>query len=54
MKDKYIPLQVDRDFGEIVSIYFDFFKQNIKKFTNIFISYNGIFLIGLLLSLIHI
>lgn len=50
MKDKYIPLQVDRDFGEIVSIYFDFFKQNIKKFTNIFISYNGIFLIGLLIT----
>jgi len=50
MKDNYIPLRVNRDFGEIVSVYFDFFKQNIKKFTNVFISYNGIFLIGLLIT----
>lgn len=49
MKDKYIPLRVNRDFGDIVSVYFEFFKQNIKKFTNVFISYNGIFLVGLLI-----
>ncbi|SHI44789.1 hypothetical protein SAMN04487911_10296 [Arenibacter nanhaiticus] len=46
---KFIELRIDRDFGEIISLYFEFFKQNIKKFTNIFLSYNGIFLIGLLL-----
>lgn len=46
---KYSELNVDREFGEIISLYFDFFKENIKKFTNIFLSYNGIFLIGLLL-----
>tara|TARA_R110002051_G_scaffold5108_3_gene27358 strand:+ start:906 stop:1850 length:945 start_codon:yes stop_codon:yes gene_type:complete len=50
MKDNYIPLQVNRDFGEIISVYFDFFKQNIKNFTNVFISYNGVFLIGLLIA----
>ena len=50
MKDTYIPLRVNRDFGEIISTYFDFFKQNIKKFTNVFLSYNGIFLIGLLVT----
>ncbi|WP_405383281.1 hypothetical protein [Maribacter sp. LLG6340-A2] len=50
MKDNYIPLRVNRDFGQIISVYFDFFKQNIKNFTNVFISYNGIFMIGLLIA----
>ena len=50
MKDNYIPLRVNRDFGGIISVYFDFFKQNIKNFTNVFISYNGVFLIGLLIT----
>ncbi|WP_036155793.1 hypothetical protein [Maribacter forsetii] len=50
MKDNYIPLRLNRDFGGIVSVYFDFFKQNIKNFTNVFISYNGVFLIGLLIT----
>lgn len=45
----YLELNIDREFGEIISLYFDFFKANIKKFTNIFLSYNGIFLIGLVL-----
>ncbi len=49
MTENYIPLRVNRDFGDIVTTYFDFFKQNIKKFTNVFLSYNGIFLIGLLI-----
>lgn len=48
-EENYIELNVDREFGEIISLYFDFFKANIKKFTNIFLSYNGIFLIGLVL-----
>ena len=50
MKENYIPLRINRDFGGIISVYFDFFKANIKKFTNVFISYNGIFLIGLLIA----
>ncbi|MDF4222451.1 hypothetical protein PXC01_12680 [Maribacter sp. M208] len=50
MKDNYIPLQVNRDFSGLVTVYFDFFKQNIKNFTNVFISYNGVFIIGLLIT----
>lgn len=50
MKDKYIELRVNHDFGDILTTYFDFLKQNIKKFTNVFISYNGVFLIGLLIT----
>ena len=50
MTEKYIPLRVNREFGDIITTYFDFFKQNIKKFTNVFLSYNGIFLIGLLIA----
>ena len=50
MQKKYIELRINRDFGDIITTYFDFFKQNIKKFTNVFISYNGIFLIGLLIA----
>lgn len=50
MKDNYIELRVNHDFGDILTTYFDFLKQNIKKFTNVFISYNGIFLIGLLIT----
>jgi hypothetical protein len=50
MTKNYVPLRVNRDFGDIINTYFDFFKRNIKKFTNVFISYNGIFLIGLLVA----
>ncbi|MBT8184819.1 MAG: hypothetical protein KJN76_08250 [Eudoraea sp.] len=46
---QYLELKVNRDFGEIITLYFEFLKQNLKKFTNVFISYNGIFLIGLLI-----
>lgn len=47
-QEKFIELRVNRDFGDIINVYFEFFKQNLKKFTNVFLSYNGIFLIGLL------
>lgn len=46
--NQYIELKVNRDLGAIITTYFEFLKQNIKKFTNIFLSYNGIFMIGLL------
>jgi len=49
LPNKYIELKVNRDLGAIIGTYFDFLKQNIKKFTNIFLSYNGIFLVGLLI-----
>ncbi len=50
MQKNYIELRINRDFGDIITAYFDFFKQNIKKFTNVFISYNGVFLVGLLIA----
>ncbi|MBM1107893.1 hypothetical protein JQC67_17190 [Aurantibacter crassamenti] len=45
---EYIELKISRDLGVIISDYFTFLKQNLKKFTNIFLNYNGLFLIGLL------
>ncbi|MEK6155190.1 hypothetical protein WIW50_18105 [Flavobacteriaceae bacterium 3-367] len=49
LTNKYIELKIDRDFGDIITIYFDFLKQNLKKFTSVFLSYNGIFIAGLLI-----
>ncbi|SRX55014.1 hypothetical protein [Aequorivita sp. CIP111184] len=48
MLHKYIPLKQQRDVGEMITTYFEFFKQNFKPFLNIFISYNGIFILGFL------
>ncbi len=48
MEENYLELKVNRDFGEIIAVYFDFLKQNIKRFTNIFLGYNGLFLVLLL------
>ncbi|RZS93328.1 hypothetical protein [Aquimarina brevivitae] len=48
MKKNYIELKQRRDFGAIITVYFDFFKQNIKGFTNIFLRYNGLFILLLL------
>lgn len=48
-ENRYLELKINRDFGDIITLYFDFLKQNLKKFTNVFISYNGIFLIALLI-----
>ncbi len=48
MQDNYIELKQNRDLGEIITVYFDFFKQNLRSFTNIFISYNGIFILLIL------
>ncbi len=49
MKNNYIPLRERRDVGEMTSVYFAFFKQNFKPFFNIFISYNGLFILGFLI-----
>ncbi len=48
MQHKYIPLKRQRDVGEMITTYFEFIKQNFKPFLNIFISYNGIFILGFL------
>jgi len=47
LKD-HIELRQRRDLGDTINVYFDFLKQNIKSFLNIFISYNGVFIIGFL------
>lgn len=48
MRQKYIELRETRDIGEIISTYFDFLKQNFKTYLNIFIRYNGLFIIAFL------
>lgn len=48
MQDKYIPLKRQREVGEMITTYFEFLKKNFKPFLNIFISYNGIFILGFL------
>lgn len=48
MQDKYIPLKRQRDVGEMISTYFNFLKKNFKPFLNIFISYNGVFILAFL------
>ena len=48
MQHKHIPLKQQRDVGEMITTYFEFFKQNFKPFLNIFISYNGLFILGFL------
>jgi hypothetical protein len=48
-QENYLELKVNRDFGDIITVYFEFLKQNLIKFTNVFLSYNGIFLIALLI-----
>lgn len=45
MKDTYIELRQQRDFGLIISDYFEFLKYNLKSFFNLFLRYNGIFII---------
>jgi len=48
MQDKYIPLKRQRDVGDMITVYFEFLKKNFKPFLNIFISYNGIFILAFL------
>lgn len=47
--NKFHELRIDRSFGDIINLYFDFFRQNIKNFTNLFLRYNGIFVILILI-----
>jgi len=48
MLQKKINFRQRLDVGDIVTYYFDFLKQNLKQFLNIFISYNGIFILAFL------
>lgn len=49
MQQQKIELRQPRDLGDLITIYFDFLKQNFKNFTSIFITYNGIFILAFLL-----
>lgn len=42
MQNKYIELRNRNTFGEIINVYFDFLKQNIKPFLNQYLRYNFI------------
>ncbi|MCV6630896.1 MAG: hypothetical protein OIF50_13680 [Flavobacteriaceae bacterium] len=42
---KFQELRIHKDFGQIIDVYFDFLRQHIKPFSNMFIRYNGIFLV---------
>jgi len=46
MQEPKIELGERRDIGGVIATYFEFFKQHLKSFLNIFISYNGVFIIG--------
>ncbi len=48
MLQKKIEFRQRLALGDIVTFYFDFLKQNFKSFTNIFISYNGVFILAFL------
>lgn len=48
MQNKYIPLKRQRDVGDMISTYFEFLKKNFKPFLNIFITYNGLFILAFL------
>lgn len=48
--NKYIEPRIRRDFGGIMSAYFDFLKGNMKALFNAFVAYNGIFVIFFLLG----
>jgi len=48
MPQPYIELKQRRDIGETITTFFDFFKIHLKPFLNIFIRYNGIFILGFL------
>ncbi|NND63655.1 MAG: hypothetical protein HKN48_10755 [Flavobacteriaceae bacterium] len=49
MPPPLIDLKQRRDIGDIIAVYFDFFKKHLKPFLNIFIRYNGLFIMGFLL-----
>ncbi|MAN58510.1 MAG: hypothetical protein CMC08_01590 [Flavobacteriaceae bacterium] len=46
MARNYIEMRQPRDIGDIISVYFEFFKLNLKNYLNIFVTYNGLFILG--------
>lgn len=48
MPQPHIDLKQRRDIGDTITTFFDFFKVHLKPYANIFIRYNGIFILGFL------
>lgn len=48
MPQQHIELKQRRDIGDTITTFFDFFKVHLKPYANIFIRYNGIFILGFL------
>lgn len=48
MTRQHLELRTPQDIGGLISVFFDFLKKNIKSFFNVFISYNGIFILAFL------
>jgi len=48
MPQPYIDLKQRRDIGDTITTFFDFFKVHLKPYANIFIRYNGFFILGFL------
>jgi uncharacterized protein involved in cysteine biosynthesis len=46
----YIEPRLRRDFGGIITAFFNFMKANIKGLINVFVGYNGVFFILFLIS----
>ena len=46
----YIEPRLRRDFGGVITAFFNFMKANIKGLINVFVGYNGIFFILFLIS----
>ncbi len=47
---RFTDLLVNRDFGSLLTVYFEFLKANFKSFVNVFLRYNGWVMIGLLVT----
>ncbi|WP_055448360.1 hypothetical protein [Lacinutrix mariniflava] len=50
MKTKYIELRTRSSFGSIIDSYFSFLKQNFKDYINLYLRYNALSIIFVLLS----
>ena len=48
MPQVHIDLKQRRDIGDTITAFFDFFKIHLKPYVNIFIRYNGLFILGFL------
>lgn len=50
MKKKFIELRMPRDIGELIDVFLQFIKENFRIYLPIFIRYNGLFILGFLIT----